>query len=46
MMANVSRICQTTKCIEYPRGQMNKLVLEELLYNNHDIKPPYTNADQ
>jgi hypothetical protein len=46
MMANVFGICQTTKYIEDPKGQVNKLVVEELLYNNHDIKPPYTNADQ
>ncbi len=45
-MANVFGICQTTKYIEDPKGQVNKLVVEELLYNNHDIKPPYTNADQ
>jgi hypothetical protein len=31
--------------IEDPKGHVNKLVVEELLYN-HDIKPPYTNTDQ
>jgi hypothetical protein len=46
MMANAFGLCQTIKYIEDPKGQMNKLVVEELLYNNHDIKPPYTNADQ
>lgn len=45
-MANAFGICQTIKYIEDPKGQMNKLVVEELLYNNHDIKPPYTNAYQ
>ncbi len=27
--------------IEDPKAQMNKMVVEELLFN-HDIKPPYT----
>jgi hypothetical protein len=46
MMVNVFGICQTTKYIEGLKGQVNKLVVEESLYNNHDIKPPYTIADQ
>jgi hypothetical protein len=46
MMANALGICQTTKYIEDPKGQMNKMVVEELLYNNHDIKPSYTNPNQ
>lgn len=46
MMANVFGICQTIKYIEDLKRQMNKLVVEKLLYNNHDIKPPYTNAYQ
>ncbi len=45
-MVNVFGICQTTKYIEGLKGQVNKLVVEESLYNNHDIKPPYTIADQ
>jgi len=46
MMAHKFGICQTTRYIEDLKGQMNKLVVEELLYNNHDIKPPYTNVNQ
>ncbi len=45
-MAHKFGICQTTRYIEDLKGQMNKLVVEELLYNNHDIKPPYTNVNQ
>jgi hypothetical protein len=32
-------VCQTGY-IKDPKGQMNKMVVEELLFN-HDIKPPY-----
>ncbi len=39
-MAYAFGVCQT-KYIVDPKGQMNKLVVEELLFN-HDIKPPYT----
>jgi hypothetical protein len=39
-MAYAFGVCQT-KHIEDPKGQMNKRVVEELLFN-HDIKPPYT----
>jgi hypothetical protein len=44
MMAHAFRVCQVGY-IEDPKGQMNKLVVGELLYI-HGIKPPYTNANQ
>jgi hypothetical protein len=44
MMVDAFDVCQA-RYIEDPKKQVNKLVVEELLYN-HGIKPPYTNADQ
>jgi hypothetical protein len=40
IMAYAFGVCQT-RYIEDPKGQMNKMVVEELLFN-HDIKPLYT----
>jgi hypothetical protein len=39
-MTYAFKVCQIGY-IEDPKAQMNKMVVEELLFN-HDIKPPYT----
>jgi hypothetical protein len=44
MMVDAFGVC-LTRHIEDLKGQVNKLVLEELLFS-HDIKPPYTNVHQ
>ncbi len=44
MMVDAFSVCQAM-CIEDPKGQVNKLVIGELLYD-HGIKPPNTNANQ
>jgi hypothetical protein len=44
MMVDAFDVCQT-RYIEDLKRQVNKSVVEELLYS-HGIKPPYTNADQ
>jgi hypothetical protein len=31
--------------VEDPKGHVTKMLVEDLLFR-HDIKPPYTNADQ
>jgi hypothetical protein len=43
MMVDAFSVCQAGY-IEYPKGQVNKLIIGELLYD-HGIKPPYTNAN-
>ncbi len=43
MMVDVFSVCQA-RYIEDPKGQVNKLIVGELLYN-HGIMPPYTNAN-
>jgi hypothetical protein len=42
-MFDAFNVCQA-RYVEDPKGQVNKLVVGELLYD-HDIKPPYTNAN-
>lgn len=43
IMTNAFGVCQSGY-IKDSKGQMNKMVVELLF--SHDIKPPYTNADQ
>jgi hypothetical protein len=44
MMVDAFGVC-STRHIKDLKGQVNKLVVEELLFS-HDIKPPYTNVHQ
>jgi len=44
MIVDVFSVCQAGY-VEDPKGQVNKLIVGELLYN-HGIKPSYTHANQ
>ncbi len=44
MIVNVFNVCQSGY-VEGPKGQVTETLIEKLLFK-HDIKPPYTNANQ